>query len=109
MSVLGAIHSGFGLMALAFGAAVVLRRKGTVAHRRLGWAYVASMAGLLSTSFLIYRLFGRFGPFHALAVVGVISLLGGVLPAWRRRPREAWVVPHYYFMAYSYAGLVAAT
>jgi uncharacterized membrane protein len=109
MTVLGAVHSLFGLAALAFGTAIMLRGKGTGSHRRLGWGYVASMAGLLSTSFLIYRLFGRFGPFHALAVVGTVTLLGGVLPAWRRRPSEGWVTLHYHFMAYSYAGLVAAT
>jgi uncharacterized membrane protein len=109
MSVLGAVHFIFGLAALAFGAAVVLRRKGTSSHRRLGWAYVASMAGLLSTSFLIYRLFNGFGPFHALAVVGAVTLLAGLLPAWRRRPPDRWLSRHYHFMAYSYAGLVAAT
>jgi uncharacterized membrane protein len=109
MSVLGGLHSLFGLAALAFGTAVMLRRKGTSSHRRLGWAYVASMAGLLSTSFFIYHLFGGFGPFHALAVVGAVTLLGGVLPAWRRRPPEGWLARHYHFMAYSYAGLVAAT
>jgi uncharacterized membrane protein len=109
MSVLGAVHSLFGLAALGLGTAVVLRPKGTSSHRRLGWAYVASMAGLLSTSFLIYRLFGGFGPFHALAVVGAVTLFGGVLPAWRRRPPEGWLARHYHFMAYSYAGLVAAT
>ena len=109
MSALGIVHSLFGIAALAFGTAVVLRHKGTSAHRRLGWAYVVSMAGLLSTSFMIYRLFGGFGPFHALAAIAVATLVAGVLPAWRRRPRGGWVGRHYYFMAYSYAGLLAAT
>ena len=109
MSPLGVLHTAFGVAALAFGTAVILRSKGTTPHRRLGWAYAGSMAGLLGTSFLIYRLFGGFGPFHALAVVGAVTLAGGLLPAWRRRPRRRWLDLHYHFMGYSYAGLLAAT
>jgi hypothetical protein len=45
MSILGAVHSLFGLAALALGTAVMLRRKGTSSHRRLGWAHVTAWSG----------------------------------------------------------------
>ena len=109
MSIIGVAHIVFGLLALSAGGAVLFRRKGTPSHRRLGWVYVLSMVGLLSSSFLIYRLFGRFGPFHILSVIAFISLAAGLLPAWTRRPQRTWVQRHYRSMSYSYAGLVAAT
>ena len=56
MTLLGTLHVGFGLAAIASGAAVLLRRKGTASHRRLGWAYAAAMLGLTGSAMLIYRL-----------------------------------------------------
>jgi uncharacterized membrane protein len=109
MTSVGIVHTAFGAAALACGLAVVLRPKGTGWHRVLGWAYVASMGGLFATSFLIYRLFGGFGPFHWAAVVGAATLAGGLAPVLRRRPRRTWLERHYYLMSYSYLGLLAAT
>lgn len=110
MDALGWIHTTFGLLALAFGASIVRHPKGTRRHRRFGWAYVASMLGLLGTAFLIYDLFGRFGIFHWLAVVSLATLAGGVAAArLRRRPHPTWMTRHYFLMGYSYVGLVAAT
>lgn len=106
MSALGWMHTSFALMALVAGAAVVLRRKGTPHHRRLGWVYVGSMLGLNATALLIYRLFGGFGPFHVAALLSLATLAGGLWPALRRRP--GWVVRHYWWMTYSYVGLLAA-
>jgi hypothetical protein len=67
------------------------------------------MGGLLATAFLIYRLFGGFGPFHWAAVAGAATLAGGLAPVRRRRPRGAWREQHAYLMSYSYLGLLAAT
>ena len=108
MSTLGWLHTASALAALASGAAVLLRRKGTRAHRRLGWAYAASMLVLNGTALLIYRLSGGFGPFHVAALMSLGSLVCGVVPAVRRRPAEKWVERHYYWMTYSYVGLLAA-
>jgi len=108
MPLLGLVHTGSALVALACGAVVLLRPKGTRAHRRLGWTYVASMATLNVTALLIYRLFGGFGPFHVAALVSLATLAAGVVTAVRRRPAHNWVEHHYWWMAYSYLGLVAA-
>ena len=108
MNSIGVLHTAFGAAALACGLAVVLRPKGTGWHRAVGWAYAASMVGLFATSFLIYRLFGRFGPFHWAAIAGAATLAAGLLPVLLRRPRRTWVERHAYLMSYSYLGLLAA-
>jgi uncharacterized membrane protein len=104
----GLIHSVFGLVALAFGLAVVARRKGTMSHRRLGRLYLGSMVGLNGTSFLIYDLFGVFGPFHIAALFSLGTLVAGWLPVLLRRPRRGWLEVHGYLMSWSLVGLVAA-
>ena len=109
MPTIGIIHTACGAAALACGLAVLLRPKGTRGHRALGWAYAASMVGLLGTAFLIYRLFGGFGPFHWAAVAGAATLAGGLAAVRRRRPRRGWRERHAYLMSYSYLGLLAAT
>lgn len=106
--VLGALHTAAAVLALATGLVVFLRPKGSRAHRVIGYTYVASMATLLVTAFFIYRLFGRFGPFHVAAVISSATVLAGFLPAFRRRPEGRWVESHYHYMSWSYIGLLAA-
>jgi uncharacterized membrane protein len=107
MSPLGWLHTACALAALASGAGVLLRPKGTGAHRRLGWVYVGSMVALNATALLIYRLFGGFGPFHWAALASLATVVAGAWAARRRRP-AAWVARHYWWMTLSYVGLVAA-
>lgn len=108
MTTIGIIHTACGVAALTSGLGVLLRPKGTRGHRVLGWAYVASMGGLLATAFLIYRLFGGFGPFHWAAIAAAATLAGGLAAVRRRRPRVEWRERHAYLMSYSYLGLLAA-
>jgi uncharacterized membrane protein len=103
----GIVHTAFATLAILFGVVVLLLRKGGSRHRVLGWAYVISMAVMLSTAFMIYRLTGAFGPFHAAAVLALVPLVAGVLAA-RQRPRGRWLRRHYFAMTYSYVGLLAA-
>lgn len=107
MNVLGGFHTVCALVALGSGAAVLLRRKGTRSHRRLGWIYVGSMLALNGTALMIYRLFGGFGPFHAAAVASLVTVVAGIVPAYRRKPAN-WVEHHYAWMTWSYVGLCAA-
>jgi len=81
MPPLGLVHLACAVVALGAGAGVLLLRKGTRRHRRLGWVYVAAMLGLNLTALLIYRLFGRFGPFHLAALLSLVTVLAGLLPA----------------------------
>jgi uncharacterized membrane protein len=109
MTTVGYVHLVFALCALVLGLLVVLQRKGTRIHRTIGHLYVSSMIGLNVTALSIYELFGTFGPFHVLAVLSLATLLAGVLPVVTRRPKRGWLDLHANFMAWSYAGLVAAT
>ena len=108
MSPLGSFHTVAASIALASGAAVLIRRKGTRWHRRAGWTYAVSMILLNVTALMIYRLFGYFGPFHVAAVLSLATVSGGTIAAVRRRPRGKWIETHFYLMAFSYVGLVAA-
>lgn len=118
LDALGLIHGILGLVSVALGTAMILRRKGGRAHRRIGVAYVACMVALNVTALLIYDLFGRFGPFHWLALLSLGTTMAGFVPAWLRRPlRRAacaqgkpagWLEMHARFMSWSYAGLMAA-
>lgn len=106
---LGGLHTTLAVVALVTGAVVLLRRKGGASHRRIGWTYAVSMFGVNLTAFGLYELFGGFGPFHAAALLSLVTVIMGVIPAWRRRPRGEWIVRHYYWMTWSYVGLLAAT
>jgi uncharacterized membrane protein len=103
---LGMAHFTAGLAALALGAVNVCERKGTPTHRMIGVGYVLAMLIVNVTALCLYRLTGRFGPFHALALVSLAIVIGGIVATLLRR--ERWLRTHYYCMASSYVGLLAA-
>ena len=104
----GLVHALIGVAALLLGLVVVLQRKGTRAHRRIGQAYVVSMVLLNATALMIYDLYGRFGPFHVAAAISLATVGAGFVPVYRRRPQTTWMSLHAMFMGWSYVGLVAA-
>ena len=108
MDTIGWIHLYSALVALAAGTWVIARPKGTTTHRRVGWLYFASMLTLNVTALMIYRLTKFFGPFHVAALGSLATLVIGIIPAWRRKPAN-WLDHHYFWMGYSYLGLLAAT
>ena len=83
-------------------------RKGTARHRVVGYAYTTAMILLNATSFWMYELYGRFGPFHGAAIASLATIVAGIAPAFLRRPQTEWMGLHAYFMSWSYVGLVAA-
>ena len=104
----GLVHALLGVAALILGLAVVLRRKGTRVHRRLGQGYVLTMVLLNATALMIYDLYGGFGPFHVASMISLVTVAGGFVPVYLRRPRGGWIHLHAWFMCWSYVGLVAA-
>ena len=103
---MGLVHLAVSLAAILFGTAVLLTRKGTRKHRRLGRAYLLMMLALNVTALAIYELFDGFGLFHWMALFSLASVLLGYWPAWRKS--AGWKVRHAYFMTGSYVGLIAA-
>jgi uncharacterized membrane protein len=106
LSPLGAAHFAAAIAALALGLVVIVERKGTITHRLIGMGYVAAMIVLNVTALGVFRLTGQFGPFHVLALISLAILVRGLAAALRRRP--GWLATHYYSMAWSYIGLMAA-
>lgn len=100
-----AIHLFAVLPAVVIGLAQLLRSKGSRPHRLLGWAWVISMAVAAVSSFWILgpNNGGRFSVIHLLSVVVLTNL---VLAIWFIRRGN--VRAHKYFMAGTFAGLVAA-
>jgi hypothetical protein len=62
------------------------------------------MLGLNLTSFGIYKLFDGWGFFHWMAVASLIPLFAGYITI-----RLKNVNAHYYFMCWSFIGLLCAT
>ncbi len=97
-------HITLGYLSLVSGFIVVLSKKGNRRHRLMGRFYAVSMLGLNLTAFGIYRLYDGWGFFHWMAVVSLIPLIAGCI-AIRYKKLEA----HYYFMSWSFIGLLCAT
>ncbi|MCP4457395.1 MAG: DUF2306 domain-containing protein [Cytophagales bacterium] len=91
---------------MILGSIVLLKPKGTVSHKRIGYAYVVSMLLLNGTAFGMHT-FGTFGPFHFAAVMSLACVLAGIIPAIRRKNND-WLKRHYYYMGGSVIGLYAA-
>lgn len=108
MTPIGAVHLVVSLLAVLFGAVVLMLDKGTRWHRTWGHGYVWCMVGVVATSFAMYNLTGRPGPFHVAALVAAVAIGGGLYTVLRRRPKKQWIEAHATWMAWSYVGLCAA-
>ena len=105
---IGLIHLISSLFALIFGAIVLIMNKGTKKHKQIGYAYVVSMAVLLTTSFMIYRLFNGWGIFHYATIASLVTTALGMIPIWTKKPTNTWEFRHFSFMYWSVIGLYAA-
>lgn len=104
----GALHFAFTVIAMLTGTAVLFLKKATKLHIRIGYVYVFSMLGVNLTAFLMYRLFGGFGIFHAAAVLSLFSIPGGMLPLLIKTKNKKRFYFHFMFMYWSVMGLYAA-
>ena len=102
----GLFHTIAAIIAMVFGTMVLLNRKGTTKHKRLGYVYVISMMLMILSSFFIYN-FGTFSLFHFFAIISFFTVILGIIPAWRRK-KPNWKTSHYYFMNWSVVGLYCA-
>ena len=104
---IGFIHLVTAAIALIAGTYVLISRKGTTIHKRIGYIYFISMLIMLITSFMIYRLFGGFGIFHIAAIVSFVTILGGLIPVFFKKSKS-WVLHHFSWTYWSIIGLYAA-
>lgn len=101
----GLFHTITAVLAMVFGLMVVFKKKGTKTHKRLGYIYTVLMILLNVTSFFIVN-FGGFSLFHFFAIISLLTVLAGVVPAYRKS--KGWYVKHFYFMSWSVVGLYSA-
>lgn len=105
---LGTVHVVFAIAALIIGAVVAFRPKGGRRHRTLGYFYTIFLLSVNVSALLVYEEAVGIGPFHILAVISLVTLISGFIPALLRRPVSLWLDLHAYFISWSYVGLVAA-
>lgn len=105
---LGTVHVVLAIAALILGAAVACLPKGDRRHRMFGLFYAMSLLLVNASALSVYEDSVGAGPFHVLAVVSLVTLFSGFIPAFLRRPVSWWLDLHAYFMSWSYVGLVAA-
>jgi uncharacterized membrane protein len=105
---IGFVHVLTSIASLVLGTWIIASRKGTKRHKKLGYGYVASMALVNASAFGIYHMLGVFGPFHIAALISSVTLIAGIVPAIRRKPKENWIMKHFTYMYYSVIGLYAA-
>ena len=105
---IGLVHTISSFLALIFGTSVLIMKKGTTTHKKAGYAYVVSMVILIITAFMIYRLFKGWGLFHYATIVSLLTLMGGMISIWTKKPVNNWKSLHLSFMYWSVMGLYAA-
>ena len=104
----GLVHLIASIVALVTGTLVLFMNKGTIQHKQIGYVYVISMALLLLTSFMIYRLFNGWGVFHYATIFSLITISLGMIPIWTKKPTKKWKYMHFSFMYWSVIGLYSA-
>lgn len=72
------LHVGAALVSLVAGSAVMISRKGTTWHRRIGWMFVTAMSVVAVSSLFIMRQ-GHFSGIHLLTLLTLVSLPLAVL------------------------------
>lgn len=110
MSVLIGLHISLATLGLILGPFVLRAIKGKPAHRFLGWLYVAVMTALVLSGVASIVETGRLTFFGLFAVFATVQVVGGLLAVWRVTEHRdpSYIRAHYYFMVWSYAGLVLA-
>jgi uncharacterized membrane protein len=109
---LGWLHAAACLIALVAGAYMLIARKGTARHRRLGWWYAGAMLVANLAIMGVYRfdlrlgnppkaMSGFFGAFHWMAVITLAATALGIFAATRQK-RAVWAHVHAQAMLFSY-------
>ena len=76
--------------AFALGVVQLAAPKGTLPHRTIGWIWVALMAVIALSSFLIHgiKMVGPFSPIHLLSIFTLVMLPLAVLHARRHNVKQ---------------------
>lgn len=99
-----ALHLSAAILALALGTAVLMRRKGTPAHKLLGRVWVGLMGIVAVSSFWLLDINnGTFSVIHLLSLWTLVSLAAAIWSIRRGKVRA-----HQAFMVGTFLGLAGA-
>lgn len=104
----GAIHTVLAILGIVVGSIQLLRPKGGSIHRALGYAFVYAMLVADGTAMLVFQFTGRFNILHIGAILNLLCIILAIVPVLRSPRPINWKSQHYYWMSWSYVGLVAA-
>jgi uncharacterized membrane protein len=104
----GAIHTVLAMLGIVVGLVQLVRPKGGSIHRALGYAFVYAMLIADGTAMLVFQFTGRFNILHIGAVVNLLCIVRAIAPVLRSPRPSNWKNQHYYWMSWSYVGLLAA-
>jgi uncharacterized membrane protein len=108
LTVAGAVHTLLAMFGMLVGLIQLLRPKRGPAHRARGYAFVYGMLVADGAALLVYQFTGRFNILHVGALMNLACLLLAIAPVLRSPRRANWKTQHYYWMSWSYVGLLAA-
>jgi uncharacterized membrane protein len=103
------VHAYCAMLALMLGALQLFRKKGDPVHRALGASWVALMAIVSLSSFLIWtiRLWWLFSPIHLISIFTLAMLVRGVMFARAGKiASHAKTMQYLYFLALVVTGLL---
>lgn len=103
----GLIHLVSSIIALVTGLYVIVTKKGTQIHKKVGYVYALAMLLVNLTAFMIYRLYGKFGIFHGFAILSCITLFAGLYPVITKKTND-YLIKHFRSMYWSVVGLYCA-
>ena len=108
LTLVGAIHTVLAMLGIVVGLIQLLRPKRGSGHRARGYAFVYAMLVADGAAMLIFQFTGKFNILHAGAIVNLVFVVLAVVPVLRTPRSPNWKNQHYYFMSWSYVGLLAA-
>jgi uncharacterized membrane protein len=107
-TLVGAIHGAVALLCIAVGLMQMLRPKRGASHRARGYFYVYAMLVADGMALLVYQATGRFNILHIGAIANLICIVIGIVPMLLNPRPRIWRYLHYYWIAWSYVGLLSA-
>ena len=108
LTLAGAIHTMLAMFGIMVGLAQLLRPKRGPGHRARGYAFVYAMLVADGTAMLVFQFTGRFNILHIGAIANLACIVFAVIPVLRSPPPPNWKNQHYYWISWSYVGLLAA-
>ena len=108
LTLAGAIHTALAMSGIAIGLFQFLRPKRGPLHRARGYAFVYAMLIADGAAMLVYQFTGQFNILHIGAIMNLICIVAAIIPVLRQPRPPNWKIQHYYWMSWSYVGLLTA-